>query len=168
MHPRELDTKARNTPKVLVITTGASNLNMLNDIVATASFLFIYLLLFQLFKYLDATVENTIFHLYLVARFNNGQYGLSSGFRGYKAIFSKFYRGKTFFLTRYYCQRNHSLMIYILVEYAIFHLYLIIRFDNGQYGLTSGFCGYEAILFEVLPRQNLFKRGIIASRIILL
>ena len=65
----------------------ASKLNILNDIAVTASFPFNYLLLFYLFKHLDATVKITIFHLYLTEKFDNGQYGLSRGFCGYKAMF---------------------------------------------------------------------------------
>ena len=70
-----------------MITSRTSNINILNDIAATAIFIFDYSLLFQLYKQLDATVENALLYFYLVARFDNGQYELSSGFRGYKVIF---------------------------------------------------------------------------------
>ena len=45
---------------------------MLNDIAATATFVFDYLLLFWLFKYLNAIVENVMVHIFLVAKFDNG------------------------------------------------------------------------------------------------
>ena len=79
-----------------MITTRTSNIIMMNDVPATASFIFDYSLLFQLYEQLDATVENGILHLNPFARFDNGQYGLSNWFRWYEAIFLKFTDGKTF------------------------------------------------------------------------
>ena len=61
-----------STQQTTIITTRTLNLNILNDITATASFIFDYSLLFQLYKQLDATVENATFHLNPFARFNSG------------------------------------------------------------------------------------------------
>ena len=66
---------------------GALKVNILNDITATASFIFNYSLLFQLFKYLDATVENGKFHLNCFAIFDNEYYVLSNWLRWYEEIF---------------------------------------------------------------------------------